>query len=194
MSYPVEIQPPVGASADTRPPWGHKSVLLRLAVAVFVVTLLALGVVAERVNNERHLTEVRAATHRQMTQAADRLNAKLHADLQLVRGLVSVINLIPNLDQAQFDTAAQSLFHGHTQLRNIAAAPDMVIRLMHPMAGNERALGLDYPLPPRRLRRRPPKGASPAWGGPARTIARSRPSGPPQNGPATRVKSCWPGR
>ena len=144
MSYPVEIQPPVGATADTRPPWGHKSVLFRLAVAVFVVTLLALGVVAERVNNERHLTEVRAATHRQMTQAADRLNAKLHADLQLVRGLVSVINLIPNLDQAQFDTAAQSLFHGHTQLRNIAAAPDMVIRLMHPMAGNERALGLDY--------------------------------------------------
>ena len=27
MSYPVEIRPPVGASADTRPPWGHKSVL-----------------------------------------------------------------------------------------------------------------------------------------------------------------------
>lgn len=36
------------------------------------------------------------------------------------------------------------MFEGPSQLRNIGAAPDMVIRLMYPLAGNEKAVGLDY--------------------------------------------------
>lgn len=138
-------------ASDAKPWWRRKSLAFRVALALWVGLLLVLGYVAERVNNERHLTEVRAATHRQMTQVHDRLNAKLHADLQLVRGLVSVINLLPTLDQSQFATAAQPLFDGRTRLRNIAAAPDMVIRLMYPLAGNERALGLDYRKTPSQL-------------------------------------------
>ncbi len=123
---------------------GRKPLVFRVVLLLFFAGLLLLGYLAERVNNERYLTQVRSETQREMSRIGERLNANLYADLQLVRGLNSVINLIPDLDQNQFDAAVRPLFKGRTQLRNIAAAPDMVIQLMHPMAGNEKAIGLDY--------------------------------------------------
>jgi diguanylate cyclase (GGDEF)-like protein/PAS domain S-box-containing protein len=125
--------------------------MFRIVLAVLAMALLLLGVLVDRFNNERHRIEVRAETHRQLTRMGDELNAKLYADLQLVRGLVGVINLLPELNQAQFDAAVAPLMQGRTQLRNIVAAPDMVIRLVYPMAGNERALGLDYRKTPSQL-------------------------------------------
>ncbi|KAJ8606008.1 hypothetical protein CTAYLR_010506 [Chrysophaeum taylorii] len=50
----------------------------------------------------------------------------------------------PDMDQARFERVASALIGEHSQLRNIAAAPDLVIQMMYPLAGNERALGLDY--------------------------------------------------
>ncbi len=129
----------------------RRQVIFRLVLAVLALALLLLGVLVDRFNNERHRIEVRAETHRQLTRMGDELNAKLYADLQLVRGLVGVINLLPEVNQAQFDAAVAPLMQGRTQLRNIVAAPDMVIRLVYPMAGNERALGLDYRKTPSQL-------------------------------------------
>lgn len=141
---------PLKSHADSRPRWPHVS-LFQVALALSAVTLLALAYFAERINDERHLTQVRAETLRQLTQIGDRLNTELHGDLQLVRGLVSVVNLIPDLNQSQFNDAVRPLMDSRTRLRNIAAAPDMVIRLMYPMAGNERAIGLDYRNAPLQL-------------------------------------------
>ena len=117
---------------------------IRLLVLLLAVVLLAIGVVVERLNDERHALAVRAEVQNRLVETRDRLNAHLVSDLQLVRGLVSVINLDPALDQARFERAARPLLDDRTHLRNIAAAPDMVIRLMVPLQGNERAIGLDY--------------------------------------------------
>ena len=111
-----------------------------LLAGVFALALY----LGETANNERHLNAVRLQARNQLTEIRDRLNGNLSSDLQLVKGLVSVINLVPDLDQAQFEQAARPLLAGRTQLRNIAAAPDMVIRLMAPLRGNEAAVGLDY--------------------------------------------------
>ena len=48
------------------------------------------------------------------------------------------------MKQPRFAELAENLFREETQLRNIAGAPGLVISLMYPMAGNEKALGLDY--------------------------------------------------
>lgn len=119
---------------------------------IFLLTILLGGAwQGERILDESHLTSVRANTQHQLSMIRDRLEGNLNGDIQLVKGLVSVITLQPAIDQRHFEIAARPLLLGHTQLRNIGAAPDMVIRLMYPLAGNEKAIGLDYRQTPGQL-------------------------------------------
>ncbi len=111
---------------------------------MLALVLLGMGVVGERLNDERHRQAVRSEVQNRLVELRESLNSQLLSDLQLVRGLVSVINLEPALDQARFERVVRPLLQGRTHLRNVAAAPDMVVRLMVPIQGNERAIGLDY--------------------------------------------------
>lgn len=129
----------------------RRQLAFRIALVLLALALLLLGVVVDRVNNQRYLTAQRADTHRQLTHMGDELTGNLYANLQLVRGLVGVINVLPKLDQAQFATAVAPLMRGRSEIRNIAGAPGLVITLMYPMAGNERALGVDYRHVPNQL-------------------------------------------
>jgi sensor domain CHASE-containing protein/nitrogen-specific signal transduction histidine kinase len=76
------------------------------------------------------------------------LEGAVNGPIQLVRGLIAVIATEPNMDQDRFADLANRMIYYEPSLRNIAAAPDMVIRLMYPVAGNEQAIGLDYRLLP----------------------------------------------
>ncbi|MEE2729434.1 MAG: response regulator [Pseudomonadota bacterium] len=72
-----------------------------------------------------------------------RLEGELSSNLKTVQGLVAAIKVEPDLDQARFAAFAKPLFDTDNQLKNIGGAPDMVIRLMHPLEGNEGAIGLN---------------------------------------------------
>ncbi|WP_244645563.1 bifunctional diguanylate cyclase/phosphodiesterase [Salinarimonas ramus] len=72
------------------------------------------------------------------------IESTINGNIQLVRGLVAVIATDPTIDAARFDAIASALIGERSQLRNIAAAPDLVIRFMYPLAGNEAAVGLSY--------------------------------------------------
>jgi len=73
-----------------------------------------------------------------------RLEGVVNANLFLVHGLTAVIAAKPDMDQSEFSGIARHLVDERHALRNIAAAPDLVISLMYPLAGNEAAIGLDY--------------------------------------------------
>ena len=102
----------------------------------------------ERINRESQQVALRSQVQNELSVIRNRLDANLTSDIQLVKGLISVIALEPEITQERFTLAAAPLFAGQTRLRNIAAAPGMVIRLMHPLAGNEKAIGLDYRMTP----------------------------------------------
>jgi len=119
--------------------------IVQLVAALLVFLGLALAAYfAEKINGEQFASAERAEVQHGLTVVRDALEGNLNSDIQLVRGLLGVIALNPTLDQKRFDKAVQPLFAGRTQLRNIVAAPDMVIRWVHPMQGNEKAVGLDY--------------------------------------------------
>jgi len=120
----------------------------RLMIVLLALVLLGLGLAGDRLNDQRHQLALRAEVQSRLAELRERLNSDLVSDLQLIRGLVSVINLDPTLDQQRFEQAVQPLLGGRTHLRNVGAAPGMVIRLMAPLAGNERAIGLDYTKTP----------------------------------------------
>ena len=111
------------------------------------VTALALAAVAyfvERQTLLAHQTNAETHVQERLSIVQARLEGLLNENIHLTYGLVSVISSNPDLTQAEFERAAQPLFHGRSLLRNIGAAPDMVIRYVYPFAGNQKAIGLDY--------------------------------------------------
>jgi signal transduction histidine kinase/HPt (histidine-containing phosphotransfer) domain-containing protein len=108
------------------------------------VGLLLAAYFVERQNAAAHQAQQRTQVRESLLLLQSRLEGNLRSNILLVRGLVSVIAADPAIDQARFERAARPLFEGRSHLRNIGAAPDMVLRLMYPLAGNEKAIGLDY--------------------------------------------------
>ena len=56
---------------------------------MLLVLLVGIGVVLERLDDERHALELRVQVQRQLDERRDRLHSQLNGDLQLVRGLAS---------------------------------------------------------------------------------------------------------
>jgi PAS domain S-box-containing protein len=125
---------------------------VRLITFMLACGLALAAFFAERVNNESHVTASHDAVQSELGLLRAKLEGDLLGDIQLVRGLTGVILLDPELDQHKFEQAVRPLFIGDTRLHNIDWAPDMVIRLMYPLAGNEKAIGLDFRKTPAQLK------------------------------------------
>ncbi|HEY8578002.1 MAG TPA: EAL domain-containing protein [Devosia sp.] len=111
-----------------------------LALCVLVVG----GVFLDRQNSVLNHQRARAAVMDQVSLIRAKLEGHINGNIQLVRGLVSTIATEPGMDQARFSALATNVFEEQSQLLTIAAAPDLVVSMIHPLAGNERVLGLDY--------------------------------------------------
>src|SRR5690606_3752606 len=114
-----------------------------------IPTLIALVVIAIAVlyadNQNRAIYEQgqRTMVLDKVGMVRAQLEGKVASNLQLVHGLVTVLASEPDMGQERFSALASYLFAQNNQLLNIAAAPDLVVRMVYPLAGNEAALGLD---------------------------------------------------
>ncbi|MDX8433688.1 EAL domain-containing protein [Mesorhizobium abyssinicae] len=115
-----------------------------LPAAIAFVVLLVCAVVADQQNRKVSDQLARADVLAKVNIIRAKLEGNINGNLQLTQGLVSAIVTEPYLGQQRFASLAGNLFEQKSQLRNIAGAPDLVISLMYPMKGNEKAIGLDY--------------------------------------------------
>jgi diguanylate cyclase (GGDEF)-like protein len=113
------------------------------AVATFCLMLM-IGAYAMWQSHVIHQGQVRAQVLQDVSLIRAKLEGNLGSSIQLARGLVATLSTEPNMDQARFGALASRILANDTHLRNVAAAPDLVVQLMYPIAGNERAIGLDY--------------------------------------------------
>lgn len=72
------------------------------------------------------------------------LEGRINANLQLAQGLVATLAARPETTQEEFVKIAKNVFNDDGELVIIAGAPDLVIKMIYPVKGNEKALGLDY--------------------------------------------------
>jgi diguanylate cyclase (GGDEF)-like protein len=93
---------------------------------------------ARRNQAERAVLQAEAATVR------SRLESELNATLSLSLGLSTFVLVKPDFSQADLAQVAASLIRLQPAIRNVALAPDNVIRHVYPLAGNQKALGLRY--------------------------------------------------
>ncbi|MDX1755260.1 MAG: ATP-binding protein [Marinobacter sp.] len=112
-------------------------------VCVILVTLLG-AYMLDRQNYQAFIEQERVDVTRQLAVLRAQLEGSINENIQTIRGLVAVIATEPSMDQPRFAEIAEVVMQNRQELRNIGAAPDMVIRLMYPLAGNEEAVGLDY--------------------------------------------------
>ena len=111
-----------------------------LALLVIVIAGLFAEYQNRRINEERLRADVLA--HVGLVRA--KLEGNINSNIQLVRGFVATLSTEPEMTQERFSDLASNLLGTRSQLRSIAAAPDMVVTMVAPLENNEGAIGLDY--------------------------------------------------
>jgi diguanylate cyclase (GGDEF)-like protein len=128
-----------------------KSILTptNVPAAIALVVIVISGLIADNLNSTVFEQRLRADVLGKLSLVRARLEGNINGNIQLVRGLISTISTEPNMDQARFAALTANLFKERSQLRNVAGAPNMVVSLMYPVQGNEKAMGLNYNTDPR---------------------------------------------
>jgi diguanylate cyclase (GGDEF)-like protein len=119
-----------------------RPILLPAVVALAV--LVAGGVYLDRQSSVLTEERMRAAVLADVSLIRAKLEGNINGNIQLVRGLVSVISTEPDMRPERYAALVRNLFEEQSQLRSVAAAPGFVISMTYPLDGNEAAIGLDY--------------------------------------------------
>ena len=126
---------------DHRLKW-LRPILVPALIALGV--LVAGGVFLDRQSSILNEERLRASVLAEVSLIRAKLEGNINGNIQLVRGLVATISTEPDMGQPRFAALAKNLFEEQSQLRLIAAAPDLIIAMAYPLEGNETAIGLDY--------------------------------------------------
>ncbi|MCA0956437.1 response regulator [Mameliella alba] len=111
-----------------------------IALAAF---LLAFAF-AEQQNRTIHKQATRAEVQNAAGILRSQLEGIVNADIQLVRGLIAAIATNVDISQQEFNELANRAVGDRRHIKNIAVAPDLVVRMVHPFEPNKAVLGLDY--------------------------------------------------
>jgi sensor domain CHASE-containing protein len=126
-------------------PWS-RSILrasnLPTLIALIVITVFA--VYAELQNRNNYVKGLRTEVMTEASVIRARLEGAINGNIQLVRGFVSSLATEPDMSTERFSQLGARLLDERTQIRNIAAAPDLVITMTYPLEGNEASIGLNY--------------------------------------------------
>ncbi len=91
-----------------------------------------------------HAQEERAQVVRQLNAVAAKLHGVITNNLSMISGLSAHVSINPDINQHEFERYVSAVFRQEPLLINMAAAPDMVVTMVHPLEANRGVLGLDY--------------------------------------------------
>jgi signal transduction histidine kinase len=122
--------------------------LRRLALLAPALVLVMGFVVGHRLALLEHrqaLDVERERTRAELAPVRSALGRELFAAVHLTEGLAAHVAVEGALDEPKLTAlSAELMRRSGGLLRNVAIAPGDVVRFVYPLAGNERALGLDY--------------------------------------------------
>ncbi len=122
----------------------EKSQWLSLVLPLVVIVLVVLGIYIDHLNRAHLVNDARQEARNELSVLRVKLEGVINANIQTVRGLSAVISNHPEIQQSEFEQIARRIVESNTQIKNIGAAPDMVLSMIYPLKGNEKALGLNY--------------------------------------------------
>jgi signal transduction histidine kinase len=117
----------------------------RLFVSALILLLgLAASYRLGDLRSRDQLNDARVSVGTTLDRARADLSRELFTALTMPQALFGLISLHGSVEQDEFDGLAATLVERSPLIRDLALAPDNVVRFVYPLAGNERALGLDY--------------------------------------------------
>ncbi len=115
--------------------------LIPLVSVIFTLIIIFLAVALYR---EHEMENQKQETLAKASMVRVQMEESINSTVFLIKGLITHIRLNPNLTQSEFELIAQQLIDDHPMIRNIAAAPNFIIRMFYPIEGNQQIMGLDY--------------------------------------------------
>lgn len=123
----------------------YRDRLVPLAIAAIVAALLlVLTSYLNSIESSRLQQQARADVSKEAGLIRARLESEINSSVYLSLGLVSYISANPAFTQDEIARVANRILVYGKYVRNIAVAPDNVVRYVFPLKGNEKAMGLRY--------------------------------------------------
>lgn len=88
---------------------------------------MGLGLYVDRLNTPAKKQELRNSVLDQVSVIRARIEGNISNNAMVIKGLVAAISIEPDMSKERFIALSSPLLSGHSQIRNIAAAPDLVI-------------------------------------------------------------------
>ena len=126
----------------TAPKWWGLSYYIPALLAITTVLIGFVLADADRRSQYHETQRVKAAE--QLADVVARLETNIRGNVNLVHGLVTAVASDPQISQPRFTAIAERIFSVPSQLRNLAAAPNLVVTMVYPEEANRASLGLDY--------------------------------------------------
>ncbi|CAH9067151.1 Sensor histidine kinase RcsC [Pseudoalteromonas holothuriae] len=122
----------------------RKTRSIKISFWLLLGGIVVFGWYVDTVNYNRLVQEEKSRAYETVNVYRTQIEGILATNIQLLRGLAVAIAQDKKLTQNSFERIAEPLFQSSGVLRNIGAAPDMVLQYIYPLSGNEQALGLNY--------------------------------------------------
>lgn len=119
--------------------WSFIGILMGCAVVITVISIWL-----AHFNYDNNYDSKRSEFNDNLSFVRANLESALAKDLLVTRSVRSYIAINPELNQTEFSHFVKQLLVSDNHVKNIGAAKDLVINLIHPIEGNEAAIGLDY--------------------------------------------------
>jgi diguanylate cyclase (GGDEF)-like protein len=104
--------------------------------AVATILVIVFGIFVDKQSRQLSIEKTRTEILAQITLVRTKLEGDINGDLALVRGLVNIISSEPDMAQPRFAELASGLIEARSQIRAIAAAPNLQISLLYPPEAN----------------------------------------------------------
>ena len=118
--------------------------LANITALLAIASIIAGTLFLERAEKARIHQERRSFALNQLSSVRAKLEGIINATLLLTRGVVAHIATHPDISVPEFHILAKELLPLNPHIHNIGLARDNVITHMHPIKGNEAAIGLRY--------------------------------------------------
>ncbi|WP_320171584.1 PAS domain S-box protein [Maridesulfovibrio sp.] len=112
-------------------------------LAAIFLTAILLDAFLQHQLLQRYRNDQILNVYQQTAVIRARLEKQVASNLYIIQGLANYISLNPSFSKADFDHYSQEMMYNSDEIRNVSAAPDYVVRYVHPLKGNEAFLALD---------------------------------------------------
>lgn len=126
-------------------PKSLRPVILSYFIMVFLLGLTAgTMVIWENLQRDNIQRDNKLETLDALSIVRSRLESLLKSNFYQLGALEAYISVNPQINEDEFNLFSRNLFRHNTYIKRINAMPDMVVRYVYPLQGNEEILGLDY--------------------------------------------------